>query len=90
METVIASVISALAAVIVCVINNSTQHKKTVAKVEEMNNLNQFRIGQLEKKMDKHNNLIERTYKLEQQEAILEEKMRVANHRIDDLEHETA
>lgn len=90
METVFASVISALAAVVVCVINNRTQHNKTVAKVEEMNNLNQFRIEQLEKKMDKHNNLIERTYKLEQKEAILEEKVKVANHRLDDLEHETA
>lgn len=90
METVIASVISALAAVLVCVINNASQHKKTVAKVEEMNNLNQFRIEQLERKMDKHNNLIERTYKLEQREAVLEEKLKVANHRLDDLEHESA
>ena len=90
METVIASVISACAAVVVCVINNRTQHNKTVAKFEEMNNLQQFRIEQLEKKMDKHNNLIERTYKLEQKEAVLEEKLKVANHRLDDLEHETA
>ena len=29
------------------------------------------RIEQLEKKMDKHNNLIERTYKLEQDIAII-------------------
>lgn len=90
METVYASVISALAAIVICVINNHTQHKKTVAEIEKMNNLQQFRIEQLEKKMDKHNNLIERTYKLEQKEAILEEKVKVANHRLDDLEHETA
>lgn len=38
-----------------------------------------YRVGQLEKKVDKHNSVIERTY-------ILEEKMKVANHRIDDLE----
>lgn len=38
-----------------------------------------YRIEQLEKKVDKHNSVLERTY-------ILEEKMKVANHRIDDLE----
>lgn len=48
--------------------------------------LTAYRIEQLEKKVDKHNNLIERTYKLEEETAILSEKITVANHRIDDLE----
>ncbi|NLF84290.1 MAG: hypothetical protein GX568_09980 [Candidatus Gastranaerophilales bacterium] len=38
-----------------------------------------YRLEQLERKVDKHNSVIERTY-------ILEEKVKVANHRIDDLE----
>ena len=38
-----------------------------------------YRIEQLEKKVDKHNNVIERTF-------VLEEKIKAANHRIDDLE----
>ena len=41
--------------------------------------LTNYRLEQLEKKVDKHNSVIERTY-------ILEEKMKVANHRIEDLE----
>ncbi|WKY44157.1 hypothetical protein Q5O14_16255 [Eubacteriaceae bacterium ES2] len=41
--------------------------------------LTTYRIEQLEKKVDKHNTVIERTY-------VLEEKMKVANNRIDDLE----
>ena len=45
-----------------------------------------YRLEQLEQKVNKHNQVIERTYKLEEQEAILEEKVRVANHRIEDLE----
>lgn len=49
--------------------------------------LSNYRIEQLEKKVDKHNNLIERVYKLEQDSAVTEEKISVANHRIDDLEH---
>ena len=38
-----------------------------------------YRIEQLEKKVEKHNSVVERTY-------LLEEKVKVANHRIEDLE----
>ena len=38
-----------------------------------------YRIEQLEKKVEKHNSIVERTY-------ILEEKVKVAHHRIEDLE----
>lgn len=48
--------------------------------------LTNYRIEQLEKKVDKHNNIIERTYKLEDNDKLLEEKIKVANHRLDDLE----
>ena len=48
--------------------------------------LTAYRIEQLEKKQDKHNAVIERTYKLEETVALQEEKIKVANHRIDDLE----
>ena len=41
--------------------------------------LTNFRIKKLEEKVDKHNMIIERTY-------VLEEKVKVANHRISDLE----
>ena len=45
-----------------------------------------YRLEELEKKVDKHNSVIERTYSLEETQAVLEEKIKVANHRIDDLE----
>lgn len=48
-----------------------------------------YRIEQLEKKVEKHNNIIERTFKLEEATAIQAEQIRVANHRIDDLEEVT-
>lgn len=47
-----------------------------------------YRIEQLEKKVDKHNNTIERTYTLERKVEVLEERAEVANHRIKDLEEE--
>lgn len=45
-----------------------------------------YRIERLEEQMKKYNNLIERTFKLEESSALQEEKIKVANHRIDDLE----
>jgi hypothetical protein len=50
--------------------------------------LTAYRLEQLEKKVDKHNCLIERTYKLEEKCALLDEKIKVSNHRIEDLERE--
>lgn len=48
--------------------------------------LTQYRLEQLEKKVELHNQAIDRIYKLEERTEIQEEKIRVANHRIDDLE----
>lgn len=48
--------------------------------------LTNYRIEQLEKKVDKHNTVIERTYKLEETQAVIQEQIKVANHRIGDLE----
>ncbi len=45
----------------------------------------QYRIEQLEMKVEKHNNLVERTYQLEEDNKVFEEKFKVINHRIDDL-----
>ena len=41
--------------------------------------LTNYRIEQLEKKVDKHNNFAERI-------PVIEQSIKVANHRIDDLE----
>lgn len=45
-----------------------------------------YRLEQLEKKVAKHNSLVERTYNLEAQAEVMEEQIKVANHRIKDLE----
>lgn len=46
----------------------------------------EYKIEELTKKVEKHNNVIERTYKLEEHETLQDEKIKVANHRIEDLE----
>lgn len=79
METIISGVISAIAAIVVCVINQTTQARKTEALIS-------CKLDELTKRVDKHNNVIERTYKLEELTAVQEEQIKVANHRIEDLE----
>ncbi len=48
--------------------------------------LTNFRLEQLEKKVQAHNNLIDRMYKAEKAISVLDEKIDVENHRIKDLE----
>ena len=45
-----------------------------------------YRLEKLEEQVNRHNSVIERTYRLEEQEQLLEERIKVANHRIEDLE----
>ena len=52
--------------------------------------LTQYRLDQLERKVEVHNQVIDRVYKLEERTELQEEKIKVANHRIEDLEKKTA
>lgn len=79
MEAIITATITGIVTLIVCLINNSYQQKQT-------RNLIEYKIEELTKRVDKHNNVIERVYKLEEHEAVMEEKIKVANNRIADLE----
>lgn len=79
MESLISAGISAAVTLLVCVINNNYQCSSTRKLLE-------YRLQQLEAKVDKHNNVVERTYKLEEQTLLQDEKIKVANHRIENLE----
>jgi len=57
-----------------------------LGKLEGYKELTNFKISELSNKVDKHNNAIERTYKLEKNDEVKEEQIKVINHRIDDLE----
>lgn len=61
----------------------------TLGGILATSKLTNYRLEQLEKKVDKHNNLIERMFRAEEAINILDEKVKVANHRIDDLEERT-
>lgn len=73
---------SALATVIVGILTFMGSLIGTYSGIKLMS----YRIEQLEKQVEKHNHLIERMYKVEETTAILTNDMKVANHRIEDLE----
>ena len=58
----------------------------TLGGILATSKLTNYRLEQLEKKVDKHNNLIERMFKAEENISILDEKIKVTNHRLSDLE----
>lgn len=72
METIITASITALVTLLVCLINNHFQTSKTAALIS-------YRLEQLEQKVDKHNNLIERMYKAE--ETILRHEDEINRHK---------
>ena len=56
-----------------------SQHDKTIALID-------YKLEQLSARVDKHNSVVERVYHLEERSEVQEERIKVANHRIDDLE----
>lgn len=82
METVIGALISAGVTLIVCLISNNSQNEKTRALME-------YKLEELTKRVDKHNNVVERMFGLEQEQRVQAEKIAVANHRIEDLEEKS-
>lgn len=79
METIITAAISAAVTLIVCLINNHYQHK-------EMVDLLTYRLTELEKKVDKHNNLVERMYQVEDATNRQGDELKRVNARISKLE----
>lgn len=94
----IEAIITGAVAIIVCMINNGfqqkradRQHQVTMEASEKQHNttiaLIEYKLDQLTHKVELHNNAVERLYAVEKKCEVFDEKFRVANHRIDDLEH---
>lgn len=62
--SIIGIAISGIVSLIVCIITQSAQNKVTRALIE-------YRLTELEKKVDRHNNLVDRMYKAEESIAVL-------------------
>lgn len=74
------TIIVATLALVGTLVGSYLAHNKTTALIA-------FRLERLEKKVDLHNNAVERLYIVERKCEVYDEKFKVANHRIDDLEH---
>ncbi len=73
-------------AVLVALIGLAGSGLGSVLGILVSSKLTQYRLEQLEKKVEVHNQVIDRVYKLEERTERQEEKIKVANHRIGDLE----
>ena len=78
-DEVIVALITGGLTLVGTLVGRNMSHQKSTAIIV-------YRIDELEKKVQKHNNLIERTFQLEKRCEVIEEKIKVANHRIEDLE----
>lgn len=84
----IEAIITGAVAIIVCMINNAYQRKASDRQHNTTIALIEYKLDQLTKKVDLHNNAVERLFKVEKKIEVYDEKFRVANHRLDDLEHD--
>lgn len=80
------AIITGVVAIIVCMINNFCQQRRMEKQNDKTIALIEYKLSELTKRVEKHNNVIERTYRLEEAVKVAEEKIKVANHRIEDLE----
>ena len=94
----VAPIISGGVAIIVCILNNISTQKKydqeqdkkmleLTASVQQSVAVIGCKIDELDRKQAIHNGVIERVYKLEERQSVQEEKIKVANNRIADLEN---
>lgn len=85
-EAIIVALITAASAV-VCQLVIASSSRKTMQQAQyDSQKLIEYKIDKLSERVDKHNSVIARTYKPEQDYAVVAEQIKVANHRIEDLE----
>ena len=86
-EAIIAAIITGVITLLVCIINNHYQSKKAEEKHTETISLIAYKLDQLTRKVELHNNAVERLYEVEKRLGIDEEKIASNKRRINDLEH---
>lgn len=77
----VSSLLSAGAAIAVCLITGAQQAKATREANKESWDLVNYRLDQIEQKQDKYNSIIERTFLLEKEVAIIKEQIRKGDDR---------
>ena len=75
MQAILISTISGLCVAVPSIIATISTGRNNKRSSQENTKLITYRIDQLEKRVDKHNNVIDRTYKLEERVALLEDNV---------------
>lgn len=83
-ETIFVAILSCIGTAAGSIVSILTANRLTNYKIEVV----QKEMEELKDETKKHNEVIARTFKLEEKTSVLDEKIRTANHRIDDLESE--
>ena len=73
------------ASIVVAVISGACTLAGSFCGVVASSRLTAYRLEQLEKRVDKHNHLVERMYKAEERLDVQEERIRMVNQQIGDL-----
>lgn len=73
-ETIIVALLSLLGTVL-----------GTFGGILTANKLTSYKIEQLEKKVEKHNQVIERVYELEKHEAVVDTEIKSISHQIEEI-----
>lgn len=74
-ENVLIALIAAVGSIIGSVIAMHSNKKTIIAEFEKNSAIQAEKIDQLDKKVEKHNKVIERVYKLEQHEAVIDSEI---------------
>ena len=82
----IEGIITGILAIAVCMINNIYQRKNLKEERKETIALIEYKLEELTRKVNEHNNLIDRTYKLEEESRLASEKFREVNRRLNEIE----
>ena len=99
-ESIIVALITGVLALIGVIYSTRRSNHEVLSKIERSSELSDEKlrgeinvvkadIHTLSDRVEKHNQMMERTYALERRMDVQEEKTRVANHRIGDLEKAT-
>lgn len=82
----IGSILTGSLALVGVIYTSKQQHNITIEKVKNEVSLIKKDIKTLEEKQDKHNSLIERVYNIEATLKVMDNREKVSEHRIEDLE----
>lgn len=89
-SAVIVAIVTGAFSVLAVIITNNKSNREVSSKLDMQHAVLEERmtqeIGALRKEVERHNNVISRTFNLESKMEVIEEKIKVASKRIDNLE----